>query len=99
MTLEERSILETANESKTAPTPKRGKPTRKAKRTKARKAGGRRDQVLALLRRANGVMLDDLATKMGWQRHTVRVFISVLGKDVKIQSFKTESGERGYRVK
>jgi predicted ArsR family transcriptional regulator len=91
--------LETANEPKTAPTPKKSKSTRKAKHTKARKAGGRRDQVLALLRRPNGVMLDDLAMKMSWQRHTVRAFISVLGKDFKIQSFKTERRERGYRVK
>jgi hypothetical protein len=36
----------------------------------------------------------------GWQRHTVRGFVSILGSKggEKIESSKNAAGERGYRI-
>jgi hypothetical protein len=55
-----------------------------------------------LLKRPQGASLKDLLKATGWQPHSVRGFLSgtVAGKmGLKIQSSKTESGERRYRVK
>jgi hypothetical protein len=36
----------------------------------------KKDQVLALLRREGGATLDEIMTATGWQKHSVRGFIS-----------------------
>ena len=85
-------------------------PPAKAKATKAPKAANaakepkaagtsKKNQVLALISRKNGATLDEIMTATGWQKHTVRGFIAILGKKgTKIESFKSEAGARTYKV-
>jgi hypothetical protein len=55
--------------------------------------------VLALISRKNGASLDEIMTATGWQKHTVRGFIAILGKKgTKIESFKSEAGARTYKA-
>ena len=82
------------------------KPVKKTakKGATARKIGEPRDgskaaKVIALLSRVDGAKLPEIMDKMGWQAHTVRGFISVLGKTHKVESTKTEKGVRIYRIK
>ena len=58
--------------------------------------------VLALLARQSGATIAAIMQATGWQAHSVRGFISgTLGKKLKlkVESFKTEKGDRTYRVK
>ena len=57
-------------------------------------------EVIALLRRAKGVSLPEIQKLTGWQKHTVRGFVSLLGSKagLKIISTRNEAGERTYRV-
>jgi hypothetical protein len=78
----------------------------KAKRASAPEARGARqgsktEMILALLRRSGGVTLKELMKATGWQAHSVRGFISIAGKKhgLRIESAKSESGERSYSVK
>ena len=71
------------------------------KAAKEPKAAGssKTDQVLALISRKNGASLDEIMTATGWQKHTVRGFIAILGKKgTKIESFKSEAGARTYKA-
>ena len=65
------------------------------------KAAGtsKKDQILALISGKNGATLDEIMTATGWQKHTVRGFIAILGKKgTKIESFKSEAGARTYKA-
>ena len=77
---------------------KAAKPAKSAKEPKA--AGTtKKDQVLALISRKNGASLDEIMTATGWQKHTVRGFIAILGKKgTKVESFKSEAGARTYKA-
>jgi len=57
-------------------------------------------EVIALLRRAKGVSLPEIQKLTGWQKHTVRGFVSLLGSKagLKIISTRDDAGERTYRV-
>ena len=90
---------------KATPTPKRAKTATAAKKAKAREAVGPREgsktaQVVALLQRKNGATLEEIMSKMGWQKHTVRGFMAGAMKKAgyKVESFKPEGGERTYRI-
>ena len=92
-----------AKAAKVAKTPKAKatKAPKPAKAAKEPKAAGtsKKDQVLALISRKNGASLDEIMTATGWQRHTVRGFIAILGKKgTKIESFKSEAGARTYKA-
>lgn len=56
-------------------------------------------QVIAMLNRPEGATLEQLVEATGWQKHTVRGALSLLGKKqgISIESGKTEAG-RVYRV-
>ena len=97
-----------------APQPKRArKPARKAtaaKRTsQAKKAAGKRRadrtnkkaDVIAMLKRAKGATLAEIMKATGWQPHTVRGFVSILGSKggEKIESSKNAEGNRTYKIK
>ena len=70
-----------------------------AKAAKEPKGTSKKDQVLALIGRKNGASLDEIMTATGWQKHTVRGFIAILGKKgTKIESFKSEAGARTYKA-
>jgi hypothetical protein len=65
-----------------------------------RRAGSKQARVIGLLQRPDGASIDEIATAMEWQRHTVRGLISgalkkKLGLD--IVSEKTDRG-RLYRI-
>ena len=57
--------------------------------------------MIARLKRAKGVTLAEIVEATGWQKHTVRGFVSILGSKggLKIESSKNEAGERTYSVK
>jgi hypothetical protein len=81
--------------------PAKAKATKAPKPAKAAKVAGttKKDQVLALISRKNGASLDEIMTATGWQKHTVRGFIAILGKKgTKIESFKSEAGARTYKA-
>ncbi len=64
--------------------------------------GSKKADIIRLLERAKGATLNELMAATGWQAHSVRGFISgTLGKklEMKIDSFRTEKGERAYRAK
>ena len=92
------------------PKRKPGKKTRSAnkagsaKKSTAKPKPGRADkkaEVIALLKRAKGATLPEIMAATLWQAHTVRGFVSILGRKggEKIESSKNAHGERTYKVK
>ncbi|HEY6344431.1 MAG TPA: DUF3489 domain-containing protein [Bryobacteraceae bacterium] len=100
--------------TKPAPAPKapkgaskKGKATKETTPRKKRvvrddvKAGhNKKAEVIAMMKRAKGATLAEIMETTGWQRHTVRGFISILGSKggEKIESSKNAAGERTYRI-
>jgi len=88
-----------AKQRATAATPK-PKPARKAARAKQAptRRGTKTAKVLDLLKRPGGVTLKKLISATAWQPHSVRGFLSTLGKKkIPIESFTSADGERAYR--
>jgi hypothetical protein len=101
------------NSSKPEPgaTPKR---QRKAKNAKSSKRGrakkpaskptadrmNKKAEVIAMMKRAKGATLAEIMETTGWQPHTVRGFVSILGSKAgeKIESSKNAAGERTYKI-
>jgi hypothetical protein len=80
-------------------------PAKSKKRAPARKGAeearsNKKAEVIALMRRPKGVTLAEIMETTGWQKHTVRGFISILGSKggETIESAKNDSGERTYRI-
>lgn len=64
-------------------------------------AGSKKAQVVAMLDAAEGVTLAQIMEATGWQKHSVRGFLSgMIGKKMglKLLSFKGSAGERVYRI-
>jgi predicted transcriptional regulator len=80
---------------------KAAKKTKTARRTKVKSRkvaeSGRHDQLLALLRAPQGASLEAIQKAFGWQAHSVRGAISILGKKHRIESAKVD-GARVYRI-
>jgi Protein of unknown function (DUF3489) len=79
--------------------------TRKSapKAPKAAKAPGESRKtalVVAMLQRPEGATLSEIMTSMGWQKHTVRGFMSILGSKggETVVSSKNAAGERTYSI-
>jgi hypothetical protein len=81
---------------------KASKSTRPAARSKATKAtassvkpreGSHKAKVIAMIQRKGGATLEDIVNATGWQKHTVRGFISTLGSKggMKITNTRRES--------
>ena len=91
--------------SKKSASKKASKPAKTAKTAKAAKSAtpreGKGAMVLAMIARPKGATLDEIMKATGWQRHTVRGFISIANRKpgVNIESTKTEAGARTYRAK
>jgi hypothetical protein len=53
-----------------------------------------------MLQRKNGATPAEIMGKMGWQKHTVRRFMAGAMKKAghEVESFKSEGGERTYRI-
>ena len=57
-------------------------------------------QVIALMKRPRGATLSQIMEATGWQKHTVRGFVSILGHrgGAQIESTKNSAGERTYKM-
>ena len=94
-----------ASQKKGAPTAKKSaKPAKAAKgpRAAAKKGASearanKKAEVIVTMKRAKGVTLTEIMSTTGWQKHTVRGFVSILGSKggEKIESSKN-AGERSY---
>lgn len=53
-----------------------------------------------MMKRAKGATLAEIMENTGWQKHTVRGFVSILGSKggEKVESSKNAAGERTYRI-
>ena len=55
--------------------------------------------MIALLERSGGASLEELCQATGWQKHTIRGFVSTLGKQgCRITSRRREDGARVYAI-
>jgi hypothetical protein len=81
---------------------KKAKATKKAQGRKADKSerSNKKADVIAMMTRAKGVTLAEIMAATGWQAHTVRGFVSILGSKggEKIESGKNAAGERTYHI-
>jgi hypothetical protein len=78
---------------------------KKAKATRPRKdateaRSNKKAEVIAMMKRAKGATLAEIMETTGWQPHTVRGFVRILGSKggEKIESSKSAGGERSYRI-
>jgi Protein of unknown function (DUF3489) len=85
---------------------KKAKPAKKATRAKKPASKPKADrankkaEVIALMKRAKGATLAEIMKATGWQAHTVRGFVSILGSKGghTIESSKNAAGERTYKI-
>jgi hypothetical protein len=79
-------------------------PAKGKKRDTARHAKeegtNKKAEVIAMMRRSKGATLQEIMDAAGWQAHTVRGFVSILGSKGghKVESSKNEAGDRTYRI-
>jgi hypothetical protein len=85
-------------------TAKGAKPKKESEPAKATKPAAERSnkkaKVIAMMKRAKGVTLAEITDATGWQNHTVRGFVGILGTKggETIESSKNADGERTYRI-
>jgi hypothetical protein len=88
---------------KTTPSKKAAKAPKKTTLAKAEavRVGTKTAKVLDLLKRRGGATMKELRRATGWLPHSVRGFISGIGKKMglTVESIKAEDGERRYSVK
>ena len=86
--------------AKAAPKKEAKPPRRAAQKAAAEPRTNKKAEVIALMKRAKGVTLAEIVEATGWQKHTVRGFVSILGSKggEKIESDKNAAGERTYRI-
>jgi hypothetical protein len=82
---------------------KSGKKARAAKKPASKPKTDRTNkkaEVIAMMKRAKGVTLAEIMKATSWQPHTVRGFVSILGRKggEKIESSKNAAGERMYKI-
>jgi hypothetical protein len=77
---------------------KAGKPERNATAPRAESKGAK---ILEMIGRAKGATLAEIMKATEWQAHSVRGFISTAAKKqrIKIESARSEAGERTYSIK
>ncbi|MGD1096337.1 MAG: DUF3489 domain-containing protein [Bryobacteraceae bacterium] len=71
-----------------------------AKKGASESRTNKKAEVIAMMKRAKGATLAEIIEATGWQKHTVRGFVSILGSKggQKIESSKNAAGERSYRI-
>jgi hypothetical protein len=62
--------------------------------------GNKKTEVIAMMKRAKGATLPEIMEATGWQKDTVRGFVSILGSKggETIESSKNTAGERTYHI-
>jgi Protein of unknown function (DUF3489) len=89
-----------ASLKKEAKAGKKAKPAH-AKHTSAPHAESKGAKILELIGRPKGATLAEIVKATDWQKHSIRGFLSTAAKKhgLKIESTKTESGDRVYQIK
>jgi hypothetical protein len=90
-------VAPTKGKSKRSP----NKGSRRARGQKgATERSNKKAEVIAMMKRAKGATLAEIMETTGWQAHTVRGFVSILGSkgDEKVESSKNAAGERSYHI-
>ena len=89
-----------AKPAKTGKAAKKATPAKKAARKPQADRANKKAEVIAMMQRAKGATLDEIMKATGWQRHTVRGFVSIVGSKggEKIESSKNAAGERTYKI-
>jgi len=84
-----------------APKARTAKPAKAAGEPKAPREGTAKANVLAMIQRKGGATLDEIGKATGWQRHTIRGFMSVVPKKagLTVTSTRREDGARVYEAK
>jgi hypothetical protein len=85
--------------AKTAKPAKKAGRAKKAAKPKAERTN-KKAEMIAMMKRAKGATLAEIMQATGWQPHTVRGFVSILGSKggEKIESSKNAAGERTYKI-
>ncbi len=81
--------------------PKTSRPARKPGAPVPSERDSKKDQVIALLSNGQGATLPQLMAATGWQKHSVRGFLSGTLKkkmNLKVTSAKNPAGDRVYRL-
>jgi hypothetical protein len=94
-----------ATPAQTERTRSKKSPSKASQRALAQKGAtesrtNKKAEVIAMMKRAKGATLAEIVDATGWQKHTVRGFVSILGGKggEKIESSKNAAGERSYRI-
>src|SRR5262245_26694929 len=91
-----------AAKKKAPATKKRAKAAKKAARgaATAPRPESKGAKVLELIGRAKGATFADIVKATGWQKHTIRGFLSIAAKKhaIHIESVKNEVGDRVYSI-
>jgi hypothetical protein len=95
-----------ARETAKASTPKKKraktskKPAKQAAKAGAPRGESKGAKILDMIGRSKGATLAEIMTATGWQAHSVRGFVSTATKkhQLKIESSKTEAGDRVYKM-
>ena len=84
---------------KTKPAKKAARPKKPASKPKSDRTN-KKAEVIAMMKRAKGATLAEIMKATGWQSHTVRGFVSILGSKGRenIESSKNAAGERTYKI-
>jgi hypothetical protein len=98
--------LDTAKPKGARKPTKKAKPAKKANRAKKAAAKPKADrtnkkaEVIAMMKRTKGATLGEIRRATGWQPHTVRGFVSILGSKggEKFESSKNAARERTYKI-
>lgn len=95
---DESQAAKAAKAPKPPKSPRVKKPAKASKKTSAT-GGGKGAKMIELISRSAGATIDEIMTETGWQAHSVRGFISTLGKKGNsIASAKNEYGVRFYKL-
>jgi hypothetical protein len=83
----------TAKKAKAA---KKAAPAKKNAKQPASERTNKKAEMIAMMKRAGGATLEAIMHATGWQKHTVRGFVSMLGSKggEKIESSKNAGGGR-----
>jgi hypothetical protein len=85
---------------RTKKSPTKATPRARAKKGASEERTNKKAAVVELMKRPKGTTLAEIVETTGWQKHTVRGFVSLLGSKggLKIESSKNAAGERCYHL-